>query len=72
MGFGDVKLAGLLGLFLGYLGWPAVATGALLASLLGALGAASRRVRCHTEGQATIACGPYLCIGALVGVLLVR
>jgi leader peptidase (prepilin peptidase)/N-methyltransferase len=72
MGFGDVKLAGLLGLFLGFLGWPAVATGALLASMLGALAAACRQPRGGKNGRATIAFGPYLCLGALLAVLLAR
>ena len=72
MGFGDVKLAGLLGLFLGFRGWPAVTTGALLASLFGALGAACRHGLGGASGKATIAFGPYLCLGALVAVLLVR
>jgi leader peptidase (prepilin peptidase)/N-methyltransferase len=72
MGFGDVKLAGLLGLFLGFLGWPAVATGALLASLFGSLGAAIRHARRDTERRATIAFGSYLCLGALLAVLLPR
>ena len=72
MGFGDVKLAGLLGLFLGYLGWPVVATAALLASLLGSLAAVSRHARRDMKGRATIALGPYLCLGALFAVLLAR
>lgn len=71
MGFGDVKLAGLLGLFLGYLGWPVVATAALLASLLGSLAVVSRHARGDTKRRATIALGPYLCLGTLVAVLLV-
>jgi leader peptidase (prepilin peptidase)/N-methyltransferase len=71
MGFGDVKLAGLLGLFLGFLGWPAVTTGALLASLLSALGAACRHGLGGGSGRATIAFGSYLCLGTLLAVLLV-
>jgi leader peptidase (prepilin peptidase)/N-methyltransferase len=65
-----LKLAGLLGLFLGFLGWPAVTTGALLASLLGALGAACRPGLGGGSGRATIAFGPYLCLGTLLAVLL--
>lgn len=72
MGFGDVKLAGLLGLFLGFAGWPAVATGALLASVLALISLAGRRALGGGSGRVTIAFGPYLCLGALVAVLLAR
>lgn len=72
MGFGDVKLAGLLGLFLGFAGWPALATGALLASVLALIGLAGRRALRGGSARATVAFGPYLCLGALAAVLLTR
>lgn len=34
LGFGDVKLGAVLGLYLGWLGWPAVVAGGLLAPLV--------------------------------------
>ena len=37
MGFGDVKLAGVLGMYLGYLGWTHVFAGTFAAFLLGGL-----------------------------------
>ncbi len=37
MGFGDVKLAGVLGMYLGYLGWAHVFAGTFAAFLLGGL-----------------------------------
>ena len=41
MGFGDVKLAGLLGIYLGWLGWSSVVVGAFAGFLLGGLAGAA-------------------------------
>ena len=53
LGLGDVKLAALLGLFLGWFGWPAVAVGVIATFLLGGLTALllvlSRRATRSTE-----------------------
>lgn len=70
LGFGDVKLAAVLGLPLGWLGRDALLTGLLLAHLLhgglvlGLL--AARRVRRDT----LLPLGPALLAGAWLGVLL--
>jgi leader peptidase (prepilin peptidase)/N-methyltransferase len=68
MGFGDVKLAGVLGLYLAWLGWGEFAVGAFAAFLLGGLFAvvllATRRVQ-RTGG---IPFGPWMLAGAWVGV----
>ncbi len=66
MGMGDVKLAGVMGLYLGVAVVPALLIGFLGGSLVGvglllARGAAARK-------QA-IAFGPFLALGALAGVL---
>jgi leader peptidase (prepilin peptidase) / N-methyltransferase len=68
MGGGDVKLAPLLGFYLGWLGWSAVAVGAFAGFLLGgvvggllvALKLASRKTR--------IPFGPYMLAGAFLAV----
>ena len=69
MGMGDVKLAGVLGLFLGWFGWDALAVGALAAFLLGGLYGVililARRAR-RTTG---IPFGPWMLAGAWVGIL---
>lgn len=64
MGGGDVKLAGVVGAYLGFLGWDAVLLGALAGFVLGGIGAllllATRRAR----ATARIAFGPFLLGGA--------
>lgn len=68
MGFGDVKLAGLLGAALAWCGWPELAVGSFAAFLLGgvyalvllALGRAGR-----TSG---IPFGPWMILGAALGI----
>lgn len=68
-GMGDVKLALLLGLFLGFLGWGELGVGAILAILLG--GVASIMVLVFTKKgrDSKFAYGPYLVAGAWVAVL---
>ena len=64
-GMGDVKLAGVLGLLLG----KDVAGALLLGTICGAVAAliAARRAR---SLKATLAYGPYLCLGAAVVILV--
>jgi leader peptidase (prepilin peptidase)/N-methyltransferase len=68
MGFGDVKLAGALGLFLGWLGWGPLIVGSFSAFLLGGVFAlvllASRRV----TRKGGIPFGPWMLVGAWVGI----
>ncbi|GAB3350935.1 prepilin peptidase [Modestobacter lapidis] len=64
LGLGDVKLAGLLGLYLGWLGWGAVLAGGVAGFLVQAAVAvallAVRRVRRDTE----LPFGPAMLVGA--------
>ena len=68
MGMGDVKLAGVLGVFLGWLGWGSLAVGAIAGFVLGGLFGlvllALGRGR-----SASVAFGPWMLAGAWVGVL---
>jgi prepilin signal peptidase PulO-like enzyme (type II secretory pathway) len=62
MGAGDVKLAGVIGLMVGYpLVWAALATGIFL----GGIAAIFLIVRCRAAAKSYMAYGPYLAAGAL-------
>jgi len=69
LGGGDIKLAGLLGLLLGWAGWRALITGAslgfVLAAVVGLVMLASRRI----SRRSMISFGPYMLAGALLAVL---
>jgi leader peptidase (prepilin peptidase)/N-methyltransferase len=69
MGGGDVKLAGLAGLALGWFGWPTLIAGAVLGFFLSAvvgLGlTAARRMTLHSS----ISFAPFLVGGALLAML---
>ncbi len=68
MGFGDVKLAGVLGLFLGWVGWGGLIVGWFAAFLLGGLYAVALLVARRARRGTGIPFGPWMLAGALVGV----
>ncbi|GIF12586.1 prepilin peptidase [Actinoplanes teichomyceticus] len=68
MGRGDVKLAPLLGLHLGWLGWGAVAVGTLGAFLLGGLVAAVLLLVRAVGRKSRVPFGPYMLAGAFLAV----
>lgn len=68
MGFGDVKLAGVLGLFLGYLGWGELLVGAFAAFLLGGIFAIALMATRRATRKSGIPFGPWMLAGAWVGV----
>jgi leader peptidase (prepilin peptidase)/N-methyltransferase len=70
MGFGDVKLAGLLGLYLGWLSWSSVWIGTLTGFVLGGgVGVALLATKRATRKTA-LPFGPYMLAGALLAVFL--
>jgi leader peptidase (prepilin peptidase)/N-methyltransferase len=68
MGYGDVRLSGVLGIALGYLGWPALLTGVYAAFLVGGLGGLLLSLLRLVDRKA-YPFGPFMLAGALIGVL---
>jgi leader peptidase (prepilin peptidase)/N-methyltransferase len=68
MGFGDVKLAGVLGLYLAWLGWGEFAVGAFAAFLLGGVFAVVLLVTRRVHRTVGIPFGPWMLAGTWVGV----
>ncbi|WP_111765153.1 prepilin peptidase [Nakamurella deserti] len=70
MGFGDVKLAGIVGGVLGFLGYPVLLVGAFAAFFIGAfVGIAKVLVSRGTAGR-SLAFGPFMIAGALLSVFV--
>jgi leader peptidase (prepilin peptidase) / N-methyltransferase len=68
LGLGDVKLAGLIGLYLAWFGSSALVVGVLVAWSSAALVVAIRRLQ-HTRGSLPLA--PFLVLGTLIAILTV-
>lgn len=68
MGYGDVRLSGILGIVLGYLGWGQLALGGWSGFLLGGLGGVVL-VALRLIDRRHNPFGPWMLIGALVGIV---
>lgn len=68
MGLGDVKLAGVLGLYLGWLGWAPLAVGAFSAFLLGGMFSLILVIARRADRHTAIPFGPCMIAGAWVGI----
>lgn len=68
MGFGDVKLAGVLGLFLGWLGWDVLIVGAIAAFLLGGFYGVALLVLRRVKAKSGVPFGPWMLAGAWVAI----
>jgi leader peptidase (prepilin peptidase)/N-methyltransferase len=71
LGGGDVKLAGLVGLVLGWLGWPTVLYGAALGFVLAAVASLALLAARRVTLRSAISFGPFLLGGALLAILAV-
>lgn len=70
MGFGDVKLAGVLGMYLGFLGWGHLFAGTFLAFLLGGLWSIALLAARRGTLKSSIPFGPFMLAGAAAAMLL--
>lgn len=68
MGYGDVRLSGVLGIALGYLGWGPLLVGVYAGFLLGGLGGTVLTLLRIVDRKA-YPFGPFMLLGAVVGVL---
>jgi leader peptidase (prepilin peptidase) / N-methyltransferase len=69
LGGGDVKLAGGLGIALGWLGWPTLLAGAFLGFLLMGVVSLALLAARRISLQHAISFGPFMLAGALVAIL---
>ncbi len=68
MGFGDVKLAGILGAYLGWLGWGDLAVGAFAAFFVGGLVSVGLLLAKKAGRRTAIPFGPWMLTGAAIGI----
>jgi leader peptidase (prepilin peptidase)/N-methyltransferase len=69
LGFGDVKLAGVLGLHLAWLSWDVLLGGALAGFLLVALVALVLLGAGRVNRSSELPFGPFMLLGALLGIV---
>jgi leader peptidase (prepilin peptidase)/N-methyltransferase len=70
MGFGDVKLAGIVGGVLAYLSWAALVVGAFAGFLLGALVGVALIVAGRGGRKTAVPFGPFMVAGALLALFV--
>jgi leader peptidase (prepilin peptidase) / N-methyltransferase len=69
MGLGDVKLAAVLGLYLGWLGWTVLVVGAFLGFLFGGLLGLALVATRRATMRTSVPAGPTMLLGALAAVV---
>jgi leader peptidase (prepilin peptidase)/N-methyltransferase len=70
IGLGDVKLAGVLGLYLGWLGLDAVLLGVFAIHVLGGLYALALVAVRRADSRSTMPFGPFMLAGTLIAVFV--
>lgn len=69
MGGGDVKLAGVVGIYLGWLGWGALVVGAFAAFVLGGIFGIALIVAKKAVRKSSVPFGPWMLAGAWIGIV---
>ncbi len=72
MGFGDVKLAGVLGMATGWLGWQEWAVGLFAGFLLGGVWSLALVAAGRASRKTAVPYGPFMLLGCLLAVLVGR
>jgi leader peptidase (prepilin peptidase)/N-methyltransferase len=70
MGMGDVKLAAVVGLFLGYQGWTSLLLGAAAGFLIGALAGVALLLARRVNLKSAVPFGPSMLGGAVIVLIL--
>ena len=70
MGLGDVKLSGVLGLYLAWLSWGALATGAFAAFVYGGVVGIGVILFAGGGRKTKVPFGPFMLLGALTGIFV--
>ena len=68
LGYGDVRLSGVLGIALGYLGWGELFVGVYGGFLLGGIGGGLLAISRLVDRKA-FPFGPFMLVGALIGIV---
>lgn len=69
MGYGDVRLAGVLGLYLGWVGWGPLVAGGFFGFLVGGLGGIVVMAVGRGGLKTQIPYGPYMLVGTWIGLV---
>jgi leader peptidase (prepilin peptidase)/N-methyltransferase len=69
MGYGDVRLSGLLGAYLGWVSYQTLIAGAFLGFLVGGLFSVGLLLAGRAGRKSKVPYGPFMLTGALIGIL---